>query len=80
MARLVDRARGTPTPRFLCMRATAPTTPSASLLAATWAIYIGGAAVAATATSRLGPLAALVFTLTLMTAAILTALSYFRRP
>jgi hypothetical protein len=45
-----------------------------------WAIYIGGAAVAATAISRLGPLAALVFTLTLMTAAILTALSYFRRP
>jgi uncharacterized membrane protein YoaK (UPF0700 family) len=80
IARLVDRACGVPMSQTIPARVMAPMTPSAGLLAATWLIYIGGAAVAATATSLLGALAALVFTLTLMTAVILTALIYFRQP
>jgi uncharacterized membrane protein YoaK (UPF0700 family) len=79
IARLVDRARGAPAPQVALERAAAPTTPNAGLLIATWVIYIGGATVAALATSLLGSLSAFLFTLALMTAVILTALIHFRR-
>ena len=79
IARLVDQARGAPAPQVTPERAAAPTTPNAGLLAATWVIYIGGAAVAALATSLLGSLSAFLFPLVLMRAVILTALIHFRR-
>lgn len=53
--------------------------PSVGLLAATWVIYIGGAATAATIIVFLGPLLALVLPITLLMVAILTARLYFRR-
>ena len=53
--------------------------PSLALLAATWVIYIGGAAAAATMIAFLEPLLALALPITLLTVVILTTVSYFRR-
>jgi uncharacterized membrane protein YoaK (UPF0700 family) len=53
--------------------------PRVGLLAATWVIYIGGAAAAATMIALLEPLLALALPVALLAVVILTAVSYFRR-
>jgi uncharacterized membrane protein YoaK (UPF0700 family) len=53
--------------------------PILGLLAATWMIYIGGAATAAMSLTFSGPFLALALPVTILGAVILTAVSYFRR-
>ena len=53
--------------------------PRVGLLAATWVIYIGGAAAAATMIALLEPLLALALPVALLAVVILTAVSRFRR-
>lgn len=55
-----------------------PSRPSLGLLAATWMIYIGGAAAAAMSLTFLGPFLALALPVTILGAVILTTVSYFR--
>ena len=82
IARLVERcgapaSQASPTQEA---RAAAQMKPSVGLLAAMWAIYIGGAAGAAMVISLLGPLAALVVPIAVLTAVTLIAVISFRRP
>jgi uncharacterized membrane protein YoaK (UPF0700 family) len=53
--------------------------PRVGLLAATWVIYIGGAAAAAAMSGFLEPPLALALPIALLAVVILTAVSYFRR-
>lgn len=53
--------------------------PSLGLLAATWVIYIGGAAAAAAIITFSGPFLALALPIALLMVVILTAVSYFRQ-
>jgi uncharacterized membrane protein YoaK (UPF0700 family) len=84
MARLIGGMRGTlasgagPHQSGLTAGA-AHEAPKVGLLAATWVIYIGGAAAAATMIAFLEPLLALALPIALLTVVILTAVSYFRR-
>jgi uncharacterized membrane protein YoaK (UPF0700 family) len=55
-----------------------PLGPSLGLLAATWIMYIGGAAAAAMMITFFGPLLALALPIALLMAVILTAVSHFR--
>ena len=54
-------------------------TPRVGLLAATWAMYIGGAAAAAAMIAFLEPPLALALPIALLAVVILTAVSRFRR-
>jgi uncharacterized membrane protein YoaK (UPF0700 family) len=80
MARLINRLHGVPAFQTGPERAAGQTEPGAGLLAATWVLYIGGAAGAATAIAFLGSLAALVFPIGILTVVTLTGTSAFRRP
>ena len=84
IARLVTEVRGVPasqaTPEQAGAAANAvQSVPSTGLLAATWVVYTGGAAVAAMCISFSGPLFALALPIILMTAVTLSAGIYFRR-
>jgi hypothetical protein len=54
-------------------------TPTVGFLAATWAIYVGGATVAAMMTVFLASVLVLALPIALLVVVILTAASYFRR-
>jgi uncharacterized membrane protein YoaK (UPF0700 family) len=84
IARLVTEVRGVPAPQASPEQVGAAanavqSVPSTGLLAATWVMYMGGAAAAAMLISFLGPLFALALPIILMTIVTLTAIIYFRR-